>query len=588
MLKRSIFIKILILIISLSFILGISIFFVALREASQSLEQALIEESKLFSQIVAKDIEAGYLVHILKSKSLTEIIPFEEILFLWIVQSDAKIYFADNPKMVGKEVKDSAVGTKELIIKEIVFQETGEKIKLLARPLDIGIEEGDWTLFMGVSLESVRAARQRLILVSSASFSLALIFFILISFFWARKVIKPIKKLEKGVMIIGKGDLDHQIEINTGDEIEELGNAFNLMTRDLKKQYMALEGEKNKTLAIIDNFSDGILLLDKNNKILLINPKAESFFKFNRKNSVGKPISEFFKITSFKPLAESLNKERKKEFFRQEFKISENLVLEMSTVPVMIGRERLGTLVILHNITREKLIDKMKSEFVSLAAHQLRTPLSAIKWTIRIILDEELGKINKEQREFLEGSYQSNERMIYLINDLLSVARIEEGRFLYELSLTDIEELIESIIDSFKSEAERKKIKLEFSKPVKKIVKIILDSKKIKMVIENLIDNALRYNHHGGEVVISLKQGKKEIEVSIKDNGIGILAVEQPRIFSKFFRGAEVMKMDTEGNGLGLYIAKNIIEAHKGKIWFESVEGKGTTFYFILPIRKKV
>ena len=229
----------------------------------------------------------------------------------------------------------------------------------------------------------------------------------------------------------------------------------------------------------------------------------------------------------------------------------------------------------------------MKSEFVSLTAHQLRTPLSTMKWIMRMILDEELGTINKEQKEFLEDSYQSNERMIYLINGLLNVARIEEGRFLYELALENIQEIIESIINSFKSEADRKKIKVEFKKPNKKIPKIMLDSEKIKIAIENIIDNAIRYNISKEKVIVSLSQTEKEIEISVKDNGVGIPENQQARIFTKFFRGNNAMRMDTEGSGLGLYITKNIIESHGGKIWFESKLNKGTVFYFKLPIKNR-
>jgi len=489
--------------------------------------------------------------------------------------------------MIGKEVKDSAVRTQELIIKESVFQETGEKIKLIVLPLYLGSEDAKWTLFMGVSLESVRTARTRLILVSSGSFALALIIFIFISFYLAKRAIKPIKELEKGVGIIGKGNLDYQIEIITGDEIEELGTAFNSMTKNLKKQYLALEGEKNKTLAIINNFADGVLVLDKNNKLLLINPKAETFFKFSGENLIGKPISELSKITTFEPLVKIFEKERKKEFFRQEFKITENLLLEMSTVPVIAGKERSGTLIILHDVTREKLIEKMKNEFVSLTAHQLRTPLSAMKWSMKMLLDEDLGKLNKEQKDFLQDSYESNERMIYLINDLLNVTKIEEGKFIYNLTLTNIKEIAQFVIKSYKKELKSRKLKIELKKPIKALPKVMVDVEKIRMVMENLIDNAVKYSNPDSKIIISLKQVKNEVEFSIKDEGIGIPKKQHPRMFSKFFRGSNVMKMDTEGNGLGLYITKNIIEAHNGKIWFESELDKGSTFYFQLPIKSK-
>lgn len=367
-------------------------------------------------------------------------------------------------------------------------------------------------------------------------------------------------------------------------ELKKSREALRKILKEVDRARARAEEEKNKTLAIIANFVDGLLVFNKENNLALINPRAEDFLGVKKKKIIGKPISKLSRIAALKPLIKLFFK-KKEKFFRQEFKISENLILEMSIVPVIRENKGLGTLVILHDITREKLIDIMKSEFVSLTAHQLRTPLSAMKWTMKMILDGELGKINKEQREFLTDSYDSNERMIYLINDLLNIARIEEGKFLYELTLVDLLEMVQMIITSFREKARERKIKIEFKKPTKAIPKLMLDSKKIKMAIENLLDNAIRYNLSGGKVIISLDMVGNEVRFSIKDSGVGIPKSQQRRLFTKFFRAINVMKMDTRGSGLGLYIVKNIIETHKGKIWFESKLNKGTTFYFTLPIK---
>jgi len=355
---------------------------------------------------------------------------------------------------------------------------------------------------------------------------------------------------------------------------------------DVKEEKNKAEEEKNKTLAIINNFADGILALDKNDKILLVNPKAESFFEVNAKDLIGKTIPEFSKESPLLPLLEIFSK-KSKEFFREEINIREELILEISLVSIIREEEKIGSLIILHDVSREKLIEKMKSEFVSLTAHQLRTPLSAMKWSMIMILDGELGKINKEQRDFLQNNYDSNEKMIHLINDLLNVTRIEEGRFLYQLVSADIGQIIEEVIKSHKELAKKRKIKFEFKKPAQKVPKFMMDVDKMKMALENLIDNAVRYNIKGRYVKVSLEKNKDKVEISIKDNGVGIPEKQHPRIFTKFFRAANVIKIDTEGSGLGLYIAKNIIEAHKGKIWFESDVNKGTTFYFQIPIKNK-
>ncbi len=261
------------------------------------------------------------------------------------------------------------------------------------------------------------------------------------------------------------------------------------------------------------------------------------------------------------------------------------MILEVSVISIP-REDEAESLVVLHDITREKLVERMKTEFVSITAHQLRTPISAIKWTLKMLLDGDLGKITKEQKEIIGKSYQSNERMISLINDLLNVTRIEEGRYLYKLVLSDLREIVQSLVEQYKDEIKKKGLKLKFKKPKKKLPKILIDVEKINLVVQNLLDNAVRYNNAGGEIKISLGAKNKEIEFIIEDTGVGIPKKQQKRIFSKFFRAANVMRMDTTGSGLGLFIVKNIIEAHKGRIWFESKEGKGATFHFTLPIHK--
>lgn len=370
------------------------------------------------------------------------------------------------------------------------------------------------------------------------------------------------------------------------EELEKSRNALINILEDVEEARVKAEEERNRTLTIISNLSDGLLVFDKNNKILLTNYQTEGFFNIKTKEILGKSISELAVFSNLRPLINLLGSEIR-GIFRKELTIKKSLILEISTVPMIIGEEKLGILVILHDITREKMIEKMKTEFVSLAAHQLRTPLSAIKWTLKMLLEEDLGKITNKQRDFIEKTYQSNERMISLINDLLDITRIEEGRYLFKPQLSQIENIVQFVINSLKEEIKKKKIKFTFEKPKKKLPKVKVDVEKIRLAIYNIIDNAIRYTPTGGEVTISLKDDKKEIEFSVKDSGVGIPEDQKQRIFAKFFRGANVMRMETEGTGLGLFIAKNIIEAHKGKVWFESEEKKGTTFYFTLPLKKE-
>lgn len=232
---------------------------------------------------------------------------------------------------------------------------------------------------------------------------------------------------------------------------------------------------------------------------------------------------------------------------------------------------------------RLKEVDQMKTEFISVASHQLRTPLSAIKWILKMIIDGDMGTLNKDQKELLIKGYQSNERMIMLINDLLNVSRIEEGRFEYRFIRMQLEEVVDKVIEEMISEIKNRRIRFNYNKPPKPLPKVSIDPQKMHLVLQNLVDNALKYTPSKGIIVINLELRGNYIIFSVRDNGVGIPSYQRDKIFSKFFRADNVIRMQTEGSGLGLFIVKNIIENHNGDVWFESEEGKGSCFFFSLP-----
>ena len=376
--------------------------------------------------------------------------------------------------------------------------------------------------------------------------------------------------------------------MNILEDVEKSRVALMNILEDVEEARKIAEEERDKTQAIITNFSDGLLLFDNFNRLSLINPQAENFFEIKGEQVIGKGISELKPISGFDSLINLIGEEIR-EIFRKELSLPDkkNLTLEVSTIKIMRSGEKVGTLVILHDISREKLVEQMKTEFVSIAAHQLRTPLSAIKWTLRMLLDGDLGEINENQREFLEKTFVSNERMISLINDLLNVTRIEEGKYIYKTTLANLENVVESVVESYKEIIERKKLNFSLEKSTEPLPLVLIDIEKMTLVIQNLLENAIHYTPEGGSITILLKKGKEEIDFAIRDTGIGIPKEEQDRVFSKFFRSSNALRSETSGSGLGLFIAKNIIESHGGKIWFESEENKGTTFYFFLPLPKK-
>jgi signal transduction histidine kinase len=233
-----------------------------------------------------------------------------------------------------------------------------------------------------------------------------------------------------------------------------------------------------------------------------------------------------------------------------------------------------------------KKLDEAKSEFLSIASHQLRTPLTGIKGYLSMILEGDYGKMPKKQEKIVQDVFNASDRMSRLINVFLNVSRIESGRLKLDYADVDLGILIEECIKDLKSSVQEKGLKLSFDYKKEKIPIIKADSDKMKDVILNLIDNAIKYTPKGKIHIKLSKQDSKNILVQIKDTGIGLDQVGIEKLFNKFSRGEGISKINTSGSGLGLYIVRRIIEEHNGKVWVESDGlGKGSTFQFTLPIK---
>ena len=242
------------------------------------------------------------------------------------------------------------------------------------------------------------------------------------------------------------------------------------------------------------------------------------------------------------------------------------------------------TFTITQSFERLAEANRLKSEFVSIVSHQLRAPLSNLRWAIELLMSGRLGAIKAPQLEYFRILKENSTRMGELIKDLLIVSRIEQGRLPSQKMETSLTELVKNLIFNLKSfaRAANVEIKLECEE---NLPKIFIDPSQLKLIIENLIDNAIRYIKDKGTVEINLKKQKNNIYFKIKDDGVGIPVRDQKYIFQKFFRAQNILRYQTQGTGLGLYIAKSIIDKERGKIGFKSKEGKGTAFWFTLPIK---
>jgi signal transduction histidine kinase len=237
--------------------------------------------------------------------------------------------------------------------------------------------------------------------------------------------------------------------------------------------------------------------------------------------------------------------------------------------------------------TNKKLrkMDKVKSEFISIASHQLRTPLTSIKGFASLLLEGSYGKLSSEKKDVLKKIYTSNERLIALVENLLNISRIEQGRMEYDFQKADLKSSVRDVVREMKFQAKKKKLILKFKNLSKKIPLIKIDRDKITEAVETLIDNSIKYTEKGS-ITVSLEKKGKFVRIAISDTGIGINPNEILKLFEKFSRGKDVHKFHTEGNGLGLFIARKLVEAHGGRVWAESPgEGKGSTFFIELPIK---
>ena len=235
-----------------------------------------------------------------------------------------------------------------------------------------------------------------------------------------------------------------------------------------------------------------------------------------------------------------------------------------------------------------KMIKNRESEkeIVYLAAHQLSAPLSSAKWVFEMMLNGDFGQISEEQKRQLVRLNQKNDYLIRLVNELLDTAKLSNGKLVLNPTSCNIKNITLSVFQLLKDKIERKKIEFEFSSFPEDFPEIMADELKIKLAIQNLFDNAIKYTHPGGKIKAVVKSHNKHIEFQIQDSGIGIEKKLKQKVFNKFFRGNNAIKQDPEGHGLGLFFVKIIISSHGGKTWFKSKKNQGSQFYFTLPIKK--
>lgn len=412
-------------------------------------------------------------------------------------------------------------------------------------------------------------------------------------------LLKPLEEIYQGTLILTKGELKHRFNIHTGDEFELLGASLNRIAQVLDDTIQAISkdkdyivSERNKLNTIISSITDGVIVLDLHRNVVLANTAAEKMLGLSIQDLAGKPLDELasFKnsnglLATAKDYCQAPPVPGNPPIVTLTNQKGQEVQVKLTIAQIAEGLQAdLGCIFILHDVTADKTFEQMQIDFVSMASHEFRTPLTSIIDYLSVISEEGKGKLGTELGGFLERALTSAQQLSALVDNILNVSKIERGSFSVALKPIDWKKKITQIVESSKLLATQKNISLQLKLPDESIPKVLADDVRINEVLNNLISNAINYTKEGGEIKVGVKVNSQEVTTYIEDSGKGIPAEALPHLFNKFYRVTGALEEGNKGSGLGLYISKSIMDLHHGKIWVDSKPGKGSTFYFSLPI----
>lgn len=387
-----------------------------------------------------------------------------------------------------------------------------------------------------------------------------------------------------------------ELELLSKSEEESKKAMLNVM-EDLEEAKKLIEIEKVKDDAMLDSIGEGLIAVDNKRRVMIVNRAAESMLGWKSKDMIGREITGLpleDEAGNLLPLKKRptymalLTGRQTNDIYYFVRKDKTRIPIAIIVTPIRLGGKIIGAVDIFRDITREREIDRAKSEFVSLASHQLRTPLGISKWYLEALNENGfLKNASEKAKDYLNEVYKSNERLLSLVRDLLSVSRIDQGTVKDAPEKIIMADLVKEIVSSMNLIAAKNNIIVNLKMKSRNIPVLFLDSLKLHQVIENLISNAIEYSDPGGKIEIVVEKREMMILISVKDTGIGISPGDQKKLFAKFFRTAKASTRNTDGTGLGLYVVKSYVEGWGGTVTMRSTEGKGSTFTVSLPIFKK-
>jgi len=430
-------------------------------------------------------------------------------------------------------------------------------------------------------------------------FILTLCLAVIGAYYFSRQISRPITQFKNSALEIARGNFDHKISIDSDDEIGKLAKIFDYMTEEFRKQHIQGSlSQKKQIETILQEIGDGVIVTDANNKILRINSVAIKWFNLDE-NSEKKPLRDLIEDETLVKCIDEIGRNSKKKSATIEIttlplgetkpiilqalasRIEDDEGAEMNNIEGLIG-----VATIFRDITREKEIDRLKTELVSLVAHELRSPLTCISGFSELLLDETVTRDQSE--EYASIILKESNRLSELINKFLDISKIEAGKSQIRKTPVDIKMLVEKVLDFNSQLADRKKISVTLEVP-SEVTTIYIDRDMMEQAILNVYSNAIKYSAEKAHVTVRITESEEEFQIGIEDTGFGISEESLPHIFDKFYRITDDEKVrDIAGSGLGLSLVKEIVEIHGGLIRVKSKLGQGSTFTVILPKNKQM
>ncbi|HAA8631393.1 TPA_asm: cell wall metabolism sensor histidine kinase WalK [Listeria monocytogenes] len=395
----------------------------------------------------------------------------------------------------------------------------------------------------------------------------------------SRTITKPIIEMKRQAYAMARGNYSRKVKVYGVDEIGELADSFNTLTKRVQEAQAMTEGERRKLSSVLAYMTDGVIATDRRGKVIFINTPAEKMLRVKHESANGRSIIDVLDIGDTYQFEDLMEVDGSLTMDRSTLDKPYVLRANFSVIQRETGFNN-GVIAVLHDITDQEKVDQERRDFVSNVSHELRTPLTSMHSYLEALSDGAWEDKEIAPR-FLEVTQNETERMIRLVNDLLKLSRMDGGREQLEKSFVNFTDFFNHIIDRFEM---MKKETIMFKRHIPREPVIIeIDEDKVMQVLDNIISNANKYSPDGGRISFYLKKFEDEIEVSIADEGLGVPDEDLANVFDRFFRVDKARSREMGGTGLGLAIAREVIEAHGGRIWAERNKTKGTIIKFTLP-----